>query len=536
MPEQPKGPCPFEGCDGDHTFQFNTDKSGFGQCFKCQKAYPSKGMRLKEWAAEKYPLKDRKQNPGYWTISPSKADFVNPRGLSEDTARMYGIQSQYDETGRLYRLAIKWPETVQYRKMDEADEGPKYRNKAGGGSFAYDLGGPEFNAGSSKRLYITEGMMDAASLYQVLGTKYPVRALPSGAITNEFLTKKNKKNFNYLNSFQEIVYAGELDDVGRSAAELLYSAFPEKFYFVSMTKHKDANEFLLAGDSDDLKWAALKPQRYTPDNFFCSDAAVEEAILTENPYEYYPTGHRGIDGKCRGLVKGGLTFIKAPRGTGKTELIRYFETAMLKHDDVHVALLHMEEMKSTTYRAMATYELGFNVRTKDDARDNGVSEEDVIAAAKKATKGERTIIFEMRVHDDPMKLLEYVRLASTVYGADYIFVDHVQRLAYLSASGVDGATSTLTALGSQMAQLAKELNIGVVFISQVNEDGRTKYAAALEEEAIICIKISRDVESEDVLEQNTTHFYIDKNRPFAKLGDAGTVYYDPETTILREDF
>jgi predicted ATP-dependent serine protease len=84
-----------------------------------------------------------------------------------------------------------------------------------------------------------------------------------------------------------------------------------------------------------------------------------------------------------------------------------------------------------------------------------------------------------------MKLLEYVRLASTVYGAEFIFIDHVQRLAYLSNAGVEGATSTLTTLGARMAQLAKELNIGVIFISQVNDDGRTKYAASLEEEAIV---------------------------------------------------
>jgi replicative DNA helicase len=135
-----------------------------------------------------------------------------------------------------------------------------------------------------------------------------------------------------------------------------------------------------------------------------------------------------------------------------------------------------------------------------------------------------------------MKLLEYVRLASSVYGAGYIFIDHVQRLAYLSDAGVDGATSTLTSIGAQMAQLAKELNIGVIFISQVNEDGRTKYAAALEEEAIICMEISRDVESEDEVEQNTTHFKISKNRPFAKLGEAGTLFYDSDTTMLREDF
>ena len=124
-------------------------------------------------------------------------------------------------------------------------------------------------------------------------------------------------------------------------------------------------------------------------------------------------------------------------------------------------------------------------------------------------------------------------LQLTVYGAEYIFIDHVQRLAYLSNSGVDAATSTLTTLGSRMAQLAKELNIGVVFISQVNDDGRTKYAASLEEEAIVCIKLNRDTESEDDTKR-TTHFIVDKNRPFAKLGNAGSVFYDPETTILEE--
>ena len=235
------------------------------------------------------------------------------------------------------------------------------------------------------------------------------------------------------------------------------------------------------------------------------------------------------------MVKGGLTFIKAPRGTGKTEVIRYFETGLLRDNDTRIALLHMEEMKSTTYRAMATYHLGINVRTKDDAKENGYSEDSVIKAAQDMTQGERTIVFEMRSHDDPLKLLDYTRLAASVYGADFIFVDHVQRLAYLSQSGVDGATSTLTTLGSRMAQLAKELNIGVVFISQVNDDGRTKYAGSLEEEAIICIKIERDVESEDEILQNTTDFIVDKNRPFAKLGRAGSVYYDPETTILSEE-
>lgn len=374
------------------------------------------------------------------------------------------------------------------------------------------------------------GNCDAASLYQALGKTYPVLSLPSASIGEKFV----KKNIEYIKSFQEVVYAGELDDAGRKAAERLYAAIPEKFWYIPLTKFKDANEFLQNGAETELKWIALKPQRYAPENFFCTDEAVEKAIREENPYEYVPTGHQGWDDKMRGLVKGGITFIKAPRGTGKTELIRYFETAMLKHEDTRIALLHAEEMKSTTYRAMATYELGVNVRTKDDAAWNGYTEDQVIEAAKAATKGERTIIFEMRAHDDPMKVLDYVRLAATVYGADFVFVDHVQRLAYLSAAGTDGATSLLTALGSRMAQLCKELNIGVIFISQVNDDGRTKYAAALEEEAIICVLLERDVESEDEIERNTTRFLTDKNRPFSKLGDSGAVFYDETTTILSE--
>ena len=35
-------------------------------------------------------------------------------------------------------------------------------------------------------------------------------------------------------------------------------------------------------------------------------------------------------------------------------------------------------------------------------------------------------------------------------------------------------------------------------------------------------------------ERNTTQFIVDKNRPFSKLGNAGSVYYDPETTLLEE--
>jgi hypothetical protein len=481
-------------------------------------------LQIFDWAASDYPLKERKENIMKREIA--SGTYVGIRGISPEVCELYGIQLQLDADNNPVRYAFKWSNTVKYRGYDEKKFWTKQK-----GITLDTLFGPDFNSGSSNRLYITEGEFDAASLFEVLGKSFPVKSLPGATFSDNFV----KKNFEYMNSFKEIIYAGELDQAGSQAAEKLYQLFPEKFFYVPMSKHKDANEFLMAGDKDDLMWSAKKPQRFSPDNFFMGDLDIEETIRRENPYSYIPTGHSGLDDKIRGLVKGGITFVKAPRGGGKTEMIRFFECGLLKScPDVKVGMVHMEEMRSTTYRAMATYELGINVRTKEDAASNGITEDNVIKASKEMSDN-RTVVFELKSHDDPMKLLDYTRLAATVYGVEYVFIDHVQRLAYLSQGGADAATATLTAVGARMAQLAKELNIAVIFISQVNDDGRTKYAGALEEEAIICLKLERDTESEDEDIKNTTHFIVDKNRCFSRLGKAGSIYYDPDTTVLSEE-
>jgi len=517
-------PCPYEVCGSSDAFSWSETEQ-VGKCHSCNRSYPMVGMSnmsVFDWVTDDYPLKERK--PPVTQREIASVTYTGVRGIDPDVCELYGIQLQLDAAGDPVRYAFKWPTNVKYRGYDEKKFWLKDRASLD------DLFGPDFNSGSSNRIYITEGEFDAASLFQVLGKTFPVKSLPSATITERFI----KKNYAFLNSYKEIVYAGEQDSAGKAAADKLYELFPDKFFYVPMSKHKDANEFLMAGDTDDLMWSARKPQRFSPDNFYMGDNDIADTIKTENPYSYVPTGHSGLDDKIRGLVKGGLTFVKAPRGGGKTEMVRFFECGLLQDPEVKIGLMHMEEQRSTTYRSMATYELGINVRTKEDAASNKVSEDDVIAAAQKMAD-DRTVVFELRSHDDPMKIIDYVRLAATVYGVDYVFIDHVQRLAYLSQGGADGATSLLTSIGSRMAQLAKELNIGVIFISQVNDDGRTKYAGSLEEEAIICLKLERDVESEDEDVRNTTHFVVDKNRPFSRLGKAGSIYYDPNTTILKEE-
>jgi twinkle protein len=470
-----------------------------------------------KWVTTEEYVDSKKKEPSGYT-------YEGIRGIEPKVAEQYGIVVHTDDKGQPYRYAFKYPHTVKLR--DIHDKSKTWVKDLGVGMTEFF--GPKINPGSSKRIYITEGEFDAASLYQSMGCTWPVLSLPSASIGDTFV----KKHYEYLNSFAEIVYAGELDKAGKKAADRLYKALPNKFYYIPLTKWKDANEAIQKGDQEELKWTALRPQRWTPDNFFCSDDKVAQILREENPYEYVKTGISQFDEVCRGLVKGGITFLMAPPGTGKTEIFRKFEVGLIKNSECKVGLLHMEEVKSTTYRAMATYELGFNVRTKEDAAERGFTEDQVILAAQKAAAGERTVVFEMRGEDDPSEVIHYCRLAAGVYGADYIFIDHIQRLAYLG--GVDGATNTLTKIASNLAQLAKELNIGIIIISHVNEDGHTKYAKSLEEEAIVLIKIDRDKDSTDPDIANITRFQVVKNRPFSKLGFAGAVKYNPETTIIEE--
>lgn len=212
---------------------------------------------------------------------------------------------------------------------------------------------------------------------------------------------------------------------------------------------------------------------------------------------------------------------------------------MLQHDLVvthnkPIAVLMMEEMKSTTGRAMATYQIGKNVMTKEDAQNNGVSEEAVKEALREVVGDHKFVSFDINPQNAIEDCLRQCKYAVSVYGAEYLFIDHLQRLAYLG--GTDTATAALTELGVKLTEFAKRKNVGIICISHVNQDGKTKYASSIEEEAIMIIEMERDKQSDDPREQNTTYLSTSKNRPFALTGPCGMLMYDRETTMVSERF
>ena len=551
-------PCPDEQeCGSSDAYSFN-DTKGQGYCHACElktwlhndelwaKRGSGKGYKLGDnntAVVEDFTPKDIKE--------PTGGEFVGMRGITSSTMEKFGTKTFskvpykiYDprtnallEEGvsdevRAYYPSGKYKGRRIDLPKDHAYNGHFYTPKG----FRTDelFGMSLFPVNASRIVTITEGELDAMSAWQMLsqGSTYtnPVVSLPSATPSGK-LWEKCK---GWLDSFEKIILSVDNDTAGAKVAETMFDLFPTKVYMMDHGNHKDANDFLQAGDQKAYKSAWWGARKYSPAGFTAGVDAWMSAIDGEDPYEYTPTPIEAYNKIGKGLVKGGITVVKAPPGTGKSSYLRMLMHFLAVKQDKVTAALMMEEVKSVTGRAMATYQLGTNVKTKEDAEFNGVSEDQVKEAIKVVLgeTGERFVSFDINPQDPVEDTLKQCKYAISVYNAEYIFIDHLQRLAYLS--GTDGATAALTELGVKLTELAKRRNVGIICISHVNSDGRTKYASSIEEEAIVLIEMSRDKKSEDVQERNTTYLEITKNRPYALTGPAGMLTYDVDTDMVTE--
>ena len=553
-----KTQCPHHtvGTDGSDSYSFDYGKC-VGYCFSCGL---STWMDDKEnlWGRPKGQRKailidgsysDTTDHNEYiieetYTMQDKEYKYVASRGIREDIKKFFDIRTYEDvewkaqnpktkawESGRGTEEHAIYPNgSVKIRRLSLPKD--HFAHFSAKGKLDCFFGQNLFPAGCSKKLTIVEGdTYDTPSAYQMLKNgNYlnPVVSVPGSKPSGEFW-KATKK---YLDSFDELILSVDNDAAGSEIADTMFDLYPGKVYVVNHGDLKDASDFLQGGRGKDYTSAWWQKRKYSPAGFVSGVDAWFKALDEEDPYTYTETPIKGFNEVARGIVKGGITILKAPPGSGKSSLLRWLEYDQVSKRGCKVAVLMMEEMTSITGRSMATQVLGQNVMTREDAANNFVSEEDVKEALKGVVCGDKFVSFEVNPQDPIEDTLNKCKQAVLYYGVDYIYIDHLQRLAYLA--GTDNATANLTQLGVQLTEFAKRKDIGIVCISHVNEDGHTKYAKAIEEEAIVLIELSRDKEADDFDERNTSYLTVTKNRPFGKTGPAGVLTYCPESTILTE--
>lgn len=519
-------PCPYVSCGSSDGFSYN-EIHGYGKCFSCDSSYPKKHMpKTFDWAADRYPLKNRsnvvlqaveslEKEGGVW-------DYRGHRKITAATMTHYGVQTFVVDDVPIKHTYV-YPDGSSKTRVF-----PKEFYAANGFKSDKLFGMDKFPAGCSKAITITEGELDAMSAYQMLDSKYPVVSLPTANPSKKLL--ENCKD--YLGSFEKIYLSLDSDNKGEKFALTLMNLFPNRVYKIPHDVFKDANEFLMADEAYKFRNCWFNAGLFTPDNIYASEEDFLELLHDTPDHSYVPTNIVALDDKILGLMQGHFTVIKAPTGIGKSEFMRYLEYNFIKnYPDVRFATWHLEETKLRSLLGVVSYYLNDNLTRKDLINDKDRMK-DVEQAIKHITNNTGYMQFHLREEDGPDELIEQIRILTQVYGCKYIFFEPIQDVVTVSSD--ESKESLLADLSVRLSKLAADLNVGIVTIGHTNDYGEFKYCRMIGQRASVIIDLVRDKEASDLIERNTTTLIVKKNRPCGLEGEAGELLFDGETFTLRE--
>jgi len=515
-------PCPYEDCGSSDAFKFWYE-DGNGYCHACSGNYPKDRRPLFSWAKDKYPSKDAEM-ANVFNYTPKRIEdtsggkYVEMRGINAKTMEDYGVLTFPDRQEYVYPSG-----GIKVRNLEEKAFYAKNGFK-GDELFGMNL----YTAGSSKKLTITEGELDALSVAQMMKSSYinPVVSLPSATPSKKLWDKC----FEWVNSFDQIILSVDNDDAGNEIANRIAKMFPNKVYRVDHSKYKDANEFLKAGAIQEFKGAWFNAKKYTPENILNTSEQFLKLYHDTPNHQYVETGIQALDDKILGLMQGHFTVFKAPTGIGKTELMRFLEYNMLKKG-IPIAAWHLEETKLRSLLGLVSYELKDNL-TRRDLIDEKQREDDVVDAIKELTKDELFYQFYLQDGDGADELCDQIRFFSQACGVKYVFFEPIQDV--ISGSSEESKEQHLADLSVRLSKLAADLNVGIVSIGHTNDNGDFKYCRMIGQRASVIVNLERDKEATDYEERNTTYLRVEKNRPTGEEGMAGKMRFNSDTFTLRE--
>ena len=500
MPELTHQPCHM--CGSSNAYSFNTDKL-VGYCHSCGKG-STKGP-------EDVPINQVQSQVPTQSYHPI-------RGLTEATLKQFGCSG-----------------TEDYHDYYYPSGGYKRRTHVGKKFTAHNISSDEFfgmnlfPAGSSKKLTITEGEIDAMSVWQMLGgvhSQYvnPVVSLPS-ATPSKKLWANTKK---YLDNFQEIILCVDNDGPGNDIADKITRMFPNKVKRLELGQYKDANEMLCANEEASFKsswWSAPKSQ---PNNVYTTyDDFI--TLFNEAPStSFVELDFPAFDNLVGGIPMGHYTLLKARTGIGKTEVTRFIEDKFLAKE-VPFACWHLEEPALRSILGLVSYDLDDNLTRKDLIDDKG-KKADVLASIAQISNTDLYHQFYMNEDCTTEDLINQCNFMQAAYDIKFVIVEPVQDI--LNIGGDEHKEAALADLATRISKLAANTGLGIIMVAHTNDDNEIKYCRMLGQRASLVINLDRDKYADTIIEQNTTRLFVEKNRPSSQEGPAGELLFDPDTFKL----
>ena len=462
------------------------------------------------------------------------------RRLTVETCRRYGYQVGKFKGGPVQIANYRDSSGVvvaQKLRFADKEKGMPWRGDARSSVlFGQHL------AGGGKRIVITEGELDAMTVSQVQGNKWPVVSVINGAAS---AARDILKQIDFVTSFDEVVLMFDMDDAGRAAMAEVAEALPNGLCKIAELPFKDASECLQNGAADVIVPAIWNARPYLPASVVAGAAVIERMknrpAVVSFPYpDYMPEFTR----KVLGLRMSELTTWTSGSGMGKTTKIKQLQIHYFQTTDFNQAIIHLEEPLEDTADTLTGIFMGKRLELPEVA--DTVPREDVIAEAEKlflAQDPEGNHRFYL--HDafgsmgDDDQIMNRIRYYATVHNCKIIWLDHLSIL--VSDMGEEGdERRRIDGLMHKLAQLAVELKISINLISHLKKAPQGKsfeegYVPSLDDLrgsggikqlSMNVYALSRNQQAETEQERNTTQVHVLKCRRTGDTGGADFIAYN----------
>jgi len=500
-------------------------EAGDGFCFSCNHFYPPEG----ETAKVSTRPKGKQSNL-------LTGEHKAVRGLTLATVKKWGVQVvKTKDSG--YGLAFP------YYDKDGHKVAQKIRTTDKDFMFLGETKKPRLFGqqlwSKGKKIVITEGEIDAMSVAQLQGNKWPVVSVPTGA---KGAVRAIGSQLAWLEeNFEDIVLMFDMDEPGQEAAREVALMFTPGKCKIAKLPLKDANECLNNGESAAVIDQVWNAKEYRPDGI----VSVADVLprVGEKPEWGIELPWNRLYELTYGLLMCQVWVWLAGSGMGKTEFFKAIIGHILKTTDHKVGAILLEEEAHETVVDIAGKMAGKCFNSPKIEYD----EEEKEQALADLANSEQLYLYDHFGHDDYSAVEATVRHMVAGLGCKIIFLDHLTVFT-------DGAGFEANAIGEQimknLSSMTRELNFNLQVISHTRksdskstpaeEGGRVKIddakgSGAIKQWSNVIIGLERDQQAEDVEEARTTTVRVLKSRKSGQnVGQTLDVLYHPDTGTLEQ--
>lgn len=540
-------PCPC----GKSSDAYSIDPRGWGHCFSCGDNFPPEVANDKI-TREDDDLSERGEVPkNYKELTPLTDVYrdLKERGIPAAAVKKFQINVNAGPGDWMAKYPIfKDGKHVGNKVRRKGDKSQNVKEKLApfwmeGNPDEFNnaelLGQHLFEPGSAKAITIVEGQDDMAAGWVLLGSRYPVvSVLGSGSALRDV-----RNNFEYLNSFPEIVIAfdtdkakvnpktGELRYPGQEAAKKVAELFtPGKCRILTMKKWKDPNDYLKAGMAKEFVEEWWKAPKFMPDGLKLGPDMWDSIVNRPKHFQVdYPFA--GLNRLTYGIRLSEFVTLTAETGIGKTSILKHIEYALLMNPELQekgygVGFIHLEEPNYDTALGLLSihnrkpYHLPDTERTVDELR----------TAYDAVLNNSRVVIWDHFGSNSVDAILDKVRHMAAL-GCKYIVLDHLS-IVVSDQSGDE--RKQLDEISTKLKTLCMNLNVALICVIHQNRQGQIRGTAGVEQLSNIVMKLYRDNTDPDPWRRNVTKIVIEKNRFCGRTGPGCYLWYNEITGCLEE--